>query len=175
MLTLGILNTYDKLKILDAHYRTIARAAPICYAYGFSLALYDFPYKMSTIELVNFISEKTTIGNSGKYLEMLHKKQHLFVSDLPKNGFSSHFGKIIITTSHPDKNKKLEPIEVANGILKNQSYLFLVGLGRKGLPKKIIERAKYHLDITSQEISLETCTAIGAIPTMIYYSSLKLK
>lgn len=27
MLTLGIVNTYDKLKVHDAHYRSIARAA----------------------------------------------------------------------------------------------------------------------------------------------------
>ena len=47
MLTLGIVNAYDKMKVLDAHYRAIARAAPICHAFGFHLALYDFPFKMT--------------------------------------------------------------------------------------------------------------------------------
>lgn len=73
MFTLGIVNTYDKIKILDAHYRSIARAAPICYAYNFSLALFDFPFNMNLSELVNFVSNNTTIGNNGKYLFLLHE------------------------------------------------------------------------------------------------------
>ena len=105
MLTLGIVNTYDKIKILDAHYRAIARAAPICHAFGFHLALYDFPFKMTAEELVAFVMEKTTIGESGSYLKTLYEKNHLSVSDLPKKGFPSHFGEIVITTSKPDSKK----------------------------------------------------------------------
>ncbi|MBE0524051.1 MAG: DUF531 family protein, partial [Methanosarcinales archaeon] len=48
-----------------------------------------------------------------------------------------------------------------------RSYLLLLGLGHKGLPKDLFERARYHLDITGKSISLETCTAIGAIPAML--------
>ena len=169
MLTLGLLNTYDKIKILDAHYRSIARAAPICYAYGFSLVLYDYPYKMSCSELVEFISKKTTIGNSGKYLKLLYQEQHFFIFNLKDHGIPSLFGKLIATTSHPDIKKKINHMSIINGFLNNKSYIFLVGLGRKGLPKEIINQAIYHLDITNKGISLETCTAIGSIPTMIYY------
>ncbi|WP_292352327.1 DUF531 family protein, partial [Methanomethylovorans sp. PtaU1.Bin093] len=68
MLTMGIINTYDKIKVLDAHYRAIARAAPICHAFGFRLALYDFPFNMTAEELVEYVTDKTTIGESGKYL-----------------------------------------------------------------------------------------------------------
>lgn len=167
MLTMGIVNMYDKIKIVDAHYRAIARAAPICYAYGFSLALFDFPFKMDKDELVDFVMDKTTIGDSGKYLDLLNKEHHLFVSDLPPKGFPAHFGSVVTTTSKPYPQKVLTPLDVAAGNMRKKSYMFLVGLGRKGLPKDLFERAEYHLDITTKGISLETCTAIGAIPTQI--------
>jgi len=164
MLTLGIVNTYDKIKVLDAHYRAIARAAPICHAFGFHLALYDFPFKMSAEELVAYVMEKTTIGESGSYLKILYEKNHLSVSDLPKKGFPSQFGEIVITTSKPDPKKQVTPVNIAKEALRSRSFLFLVGLGHKGLPRELFERGKYHLDITCKGLSLETCTAIGAIP-----------
>jgi hypothetical protein len=164
MLTLGIVNTYDKIKILDAHYRAIARAAPICYAFGFHLALYDFPFKMTAEELVTFVMEKTTIGESGAYLKILYEKNHFFVFELPKKGFQPQFGEVVITTSKPDPKKQIMPVKLAGEALKNHSFLFLIGLGHKGLPRELFERGKYHLDITCKGLSLETCTAIGAIP-----------
>lgn len=164
MLTLGLVNTYDKIKILDAHYRAIARAAPICHAYGFHLALYDFPFKMNAEELVVFVMEKTTIGESGSYLKILYEKNHFSVSDLPKKGFPAHYGEIVITTSKPNPKKLVPPLRIAEEAFKNRSFLFLIGLGHKGLSKELFERGKYHLDITCKGLSLETCTAIGAVP-----------
>ncbi|WP_279385220.1 DUF531 family protein [Methanosarcina barkeri] len=61
-----IVNTYDKIKVLDAHYRAIARAAPICHAFGFHLALYDFPFKMTAEELVAYVMEKNHNRRIGK-------------------------------------------------------------------------------------------------------------
>ena len=68
MLTLGLYNTYDQIKVLDIHYRGIARGAPIAYAFGFNLALVGFPYEFSQQELVEFVKDNTTIGESGAYL-----------------------------------------------------------------------------------------------------------
>ena len=36
-----------------------------------------------------------------------------------------------------------------------------------GLPRDVFNFCRYHLDITKRGISLETCTAIGVIPTVI--------
>ncbi len=58
-------------------------------------------------------------------------------------------------------------MDAAQGILHHDSYLFLVGLGRKGLPKSIIKQTSNHLDISSEGTSCETCTAMGAIPAYI--------
>ncbi len=167
MLTLGLVNTYDKIKILDAHYRSIARAAPIAYSFGFALALFDFPFKMDAEELCSFVADKTTIGRSGLYLNEMLEQNRFFVFDLPKKGFQPQFGIPVVTTSSPDLKKAITPAALANDITKGGSYLLLVGLGHKGLPKDLFERAKYHLDITGKGIPLETCTAIGAVPAIL--------
>ncbi|TGC11100.1 DUF531 domain-containing protein [Methanolobus halotolerans] len=167
MLTLGIVNTYDKIKVLDAHYRAIARAAPICHAFGFSLALFDFPFKMTPDELVEYVADKTTIGESGKFLRLLHEKKKLFVFDLPKKGFQPQLGSVVVTSSKPEERRSVMPEALASDILHNKSFLLLVGLGHKGLPKNLFEMAPYHLDITGNGTSLETCTAIGCIPAYL--------
>ncbi len=167
MLTLGIVNTYDKIKIHEAHYRSIARAAPVAYAFGFNLALFDYPFKMDAEELMNFVKDKTTIGSSGKYLGELFRTGRFFVFDLPEKGFQPQFGSLIVTTSHPSKEKNIHLDALANLINKRKSFLFLIGLGHKGLSQELFDRAQHHLDITSKGISLETCTAIGAVPAVI--------
>jgi len=167
MLTLGLVNTYDKIKLHEAHYRSIARAAPIAYAFGFNLALFDYPFKMSAEELVDFVKDKTTIGESGKYLEELFRQGKFFVFDLREKGFQPQFGSIVVTTSHPAREKQLQLPALAGLINKKKSFLFLLGLGHKGLPDKLFELAQYHLDITAKGVSLETCTAIGAVPAVI--------
>ena len=175
MLTLGIVNTYDKIKVHEAHYRSIARAAPAAYAFGFGLALFDYPFKMRAEELVCFVKDKTTIGESGKYLEELFKSGRFFVFELPEKGFQPQFGAVVVTTSHPEKQKELRLRTLADLINKKKSFLFLIGLGHKGLPPELFDLAQYHLDITSKGVSLETCTAIGAVPAVIsaYAESMK--
>ncbi|MBU3966239.1 MAG: DUF531 domain-containing protein [Euryarchaeota archaeon] len=167
MLTLGIVNTYDKIKVHEAHYRSIARAAPLAYAFGFNLALFDYPFKMSAEELVNFVKDKTTIGGSGKYLEELFRAGRFFVFDLPEKGFQPQFGAPVVTTSHPAKDKVISVDSLSEQVNRKKSFIFLIGLGHKGLPSELMERAKYHFDITGKGISLETCTAIGAVPAII--------
>ncbi len=167
MLTLGIVNTYDKIKIHEAHYRSIARAAPVAYAFGFNLALFDFPLKLSAQELVSYVKDKTTIGGSGKYLEELSRSGRFFVFELPDKGFQPQFGLPVVTTSHPAKEKEIDVHSLAEYIRKKRSFIFLIGLGPRGLPSELFDMAQYHLDITSKGVSLETCTAIGAVPAII--------
>ena len=169
MLTLGLYNTYDKVKVVEAHYRGIARGAPIAYAYGFNFALVGFPYDFSQQELVEFVKDNTTIGASGLYLQKLHDEKRLYVMDIPEKGFPAQFGSLVATTSHPEKKKAATSEQVADMMVKNKPLFILIGLGRKGLPKEYFEMAQYHFDITDGKgISLETCTAIGAIAARLY-------
>ena len=164
MLTLGLYNTYDRNKVVEAHYRGIARGAPVAYAFGFNLALVGFPYEFGKQELVDFVRDNTTIGESGAYLQKLHDEKRLYVMDFPEKGFPAQFGSLVVTTSRPDKKKSVTSGEVANMMAKSRPLFILIGLGRKGLPKEYFEMAPYHLDITDgRGISFETCTAIGAI------------
>jgi hypothetical protein len=164
MLTLGLYNTYDKIKVVEAHYRGIARGAPIAYAYGFNLALVGFPYDFEKQELVEFVKDNTTIGASGLYLQKLDDEKRLYVMDIPEKGFPAQFGSLVVTTSRPEKKKNVSSEAIADMMVKNKPLFILVGLGRKGLPKEYFEMSRYQLDITDGKgISLETCTAIGAI------------
>lgn len=167
MLTIGLVNTYDKIKLHEAHYRSIARAAPLAYAFGFNLSLFDYPFKMNAEELMNFVKDKTTIGSSGKYLEELFRAGRFFVFELPEKGFQPQFGAPVVTTSHPAKEKNISIETISELVNKKKSFLFLIGLGHRGLPQDLFELAHYHLDITGIGVSLETCTAIGALPAII--------
>ncbi len=167
MLTLGLVNTYDRIKLHEAHYRSIARAAPVAYAFGFNLALFDYPFRKSAEELVDFVKDKTTIGGSGKYLEELFRAGKFLVFDLPEKGFQPQYGTPVVTTSHPAKGKNISAGSIFELVNKKKSFLFLIGLGHRGLPQELFDMAQYHLDITGKGVSLETCTAIGAVPAAI--------
>lgn len=169
MLTLGLYNTYDRVKVVEAHYRGIARSAPIAFAYGFNLALVGFPYDFEKQELVEFVKDHTTIGASGLYLQKLYDEKRLYVMDVPEKGFPAQFGSLVVTTSRPEKKKSVSAEEIADMMARNKPLLILVGLGRKGLPGEYFEMSQYQLDITAGKgISLETCTAIGAIAARLY-------
>ena len=166
-LTLALYNTYDPKKLHEAHLRAIARAGPVAYAYGFHLALVGFPLEGSPRDVAEKISEHTTIGESGRYLLELAARNHLHLLQYPKRGFPPQFGTPIATTRKPDKKREISPLELAERALRDESFFLLVGLGRHGLPREIFKIAKYHMDITGRKVSLETCTAIGAIPARI--------
>ncbi|WP_456471909.1 DUF531 family protein [Methanocaldococcus sp.] len=157
--TLILYNSYDKNRWHEAHKRAIARAAPVCYAYNFNLAIMDFPIEEINLNIIN-----TTIGESGKYLKVLIEKNRFFVVDK----FLPQFGIPIAATSKPSGKKIITPKETINLLTKKPIGIF-VGLGRHGLPKDIMDFCKYHLDITEKRISLETCTAIGCIPATLYW------
>ncbi|ABR55650.1 Protein of unknown function DUF531 [Methanococcus aeolicus Nankai-3] len=160
-MTMILYNSYDKNKWHEAHKRAIARAASICYAFECNLAIMNFPCKREDITSI-----ETTIGSSGKYLNELIEKNRFMIVDK----YQPQFGVPIITTSKPEPKKAISPKEVAQSLLKKSCGIY-VGLGRHGLPKNILKSGELHLDITEKGISLETCTAISAIPSTIYTHS----
>ncbi len=165
MIVFCLVNTYDKLKLHEIHLRTIARAMPLCYAFDMHLALLDFGFWRDERELVKSIVEYTTIGEHGRYaLELLKMNRIHLVDSIP-----SHFGEVIATTSKPDDEKKICLKDLIN-IIKRKSTTFLIGLGRRGLPRDLLKRVRYHYDVTERGVSLETCTAMGVIATTIWFA-----
>ncbi len=165
MIVLCLVNTYDKLKLHEIHLRTIARAAPLCYAYDLHLALMDFNFWKNEEEMVKHVADYTTIGEHGRYaIELLKAGKIHLIDKIP-----AHFGEIIATTSKPDEKKRIS-FEEMRDLIRRRSATFLMGLGRRGLPKDVMKKAKYHYDVTEKGISLETCSAMGAIATAIWFA-----
>lgn len=150
---LCLYNSYDKLRIHDIHIRSVARAAPVCYALGFHLVLLDFPEPV-----YDLVVKSTTIGESGTFLEAL--KHNSKYSEMTKK---LPLATIVVTTSHPDTDKKVNCRTLADLCTRGEKLAFLIGLGRRGLPTFLRKKAKYHWDATGKNVSLETCTAIGYI------------
>jgi len=174
-LTIALYNTYDVRKLHEAHLRAIARSAPIAYAYGFHLALVGFPLEGKPLEVAEEVSEHTTIGEGGKYLIELAEKNRFHLLGFPGKGFPPQFGVPVATTRKPAPDKEITPLQLAERFLRGESFLLLIGLGRHGLPKETFKLARHHMDVTGKRVSLETCTAIGAIAVRIatYVEALK--
>ncbi|WP_297505952.1 DUF531 domain-containing protein [Thermococcus sp.] len=174
-LTLALYNTYDVKRLHEAHLRAIARAAPLAYAYGFHLALVGFPLEGKPSEVAEAVAEKTTIGEGGRYLIELALSNRFHLLEFPRKGFPPQFGVPVATTRKPSAEKEITPLQLAEAFSGGESFLLLVGLGRHGLPKETFKLARYHMDITGKRMSLETCTAMGAIVARIstYVEALK--
>lgn len=150
---LCLYNSYDKLRIHDIHTRSVARAAPVCFALKFHLVLLDFPEPM-----YDLVAHNTTIGESGKFLQAL--KANSKFSELTKR---LPLASIVITTSHPDSQKEVSCRSLADLYVRGEQLAFVIGLGRRGLPTSLRKKGTYHWDVTGKGVSLETCTAIGYI------------
>ena len=154
-LTLGLYNSY-RGKADDSHYRNIARAAALCYAYDLNLALIGFPFS-SPEECTERTVSRTRIGKGGKYLKELHRAGRLSVY----SGIDDIEGTIVATTSHPDIEKKISAKDIRAGTV------VLVGIGHYGLGDRILRKVPFHLELTGKGASLETCTAMGALACML--------
>ncbi|PKK85350.1 MAG: DUF531 domain-containing protein [Thermoplasmata archaeon HGW-Thermoplasmata-1] len=183
-LTLGLYNSYDPSRFHEAHRRALARAAPICKAFDLNLVTFGFPYDegrrrevknpdapdlRTPKDIAEFVADSTTIGGGGEYLLELADEGRFSVFDFPARGggFPPQLGEPIITTSKPDEKKAAAPSDVAEMLLRRKSACLVVGLGPHGLPKEIIKNAKCHLDLTGRGISMETATAMAALPAVI--------
>jgi hypothetical protein len=49
-----------------------------------------------------------------------------------------------------------------------KNIVLIMGLGRRGLPKDIRQKASHHWDATGKGISLETCAAMGFIGGILF-------
>lgn len=164
--TIGLYNSYDPVKFHEAHRRALARAGPLALAFDCNLATFGFPYdkELSTpAEIARWVSTTTSIGESGEYLIELSEKGRFSAFDFPRKGFPPQLGEAIVTTRKPEEGRSVSPDDVRSMLKSGKSVLLVFGLGPHGLPKEMFERSKKHLDITRRGMTLETCTAMGAV------------
>ena len=155
LFTMALYNSY-KGKADENHYRNVARAAALCYAFGLNLALIGFPFKDAE-ECVEKTIRSTRIGKGGMYLKALHTAGRLSL----RAGIGEFSVPIVATTSHPDPEKQVKIEEIKGKVV------FILGTGHQGLPASVLKRADFHLEFTGKGASLETCTAMGVLACML--------
>ena len=164
--TIGLYNSYDPIKFHESHRRALARAGPLALAFDCNLATFGFPYdkNLSTpVEIAGWVSTTTSIGESGAYLVELAEKGRFSCFDFPKKGFPPQLGEAVTTTRKPTKQKLVNSAQIRSDLNAGKSILLVFGLGPRGLHKDVFEMTQKHLDITGRGLSLETCTALGAV------------
>jgi hypothetical protein len=169
-MTIGLYNSYDPVKMHEAHRRALARAGPLCLGFDCNLATIGFPYgrEMRTpAEIVAWISETTSIGKDGAYLVKLAEAGRFQAVPFPERGFQPQYGLPVLTTCRPDPKKSVSPAEAASILQGGQSLLLVFGLGPRGAPKEVHQMCPRHLDVTGRGLSMETATAMGAVPAAI--------
>lgn len=168
-LILGLYDTYEG-GIKPIHVRTLARAAPLCAAFGLDLGLIGFPIKRLD-DLIKQVITDTTIGKGGSYLQFLYEKQRIHLYPCKKQSVPQFPNEeiIIATTARPDKNKKISTEQAMQQQQnKKKDLILIMGLGKKGLPDSFLQQVHYHLELTGVNVSLETCTAMGILALKIH-------
>ena len=171
-LWIGLYNSYDPVKFHEAHRRALALAGPIALAYDANLCTFGFPYAVkevaTALEIVHWVAGTTSIGEGGAHLVQLAELGRFHSFEFPRKGFPPQLGTIVVTTNHPEAKKAITAKEVADRLRTGESMCLVFGLGHRGIEDlDVYAIASHHLDITAKGLSLETATALGAVPAAI--------
>jgi len=169
-MTIALYNSYDPVRLAEAHRRALARAAPVAQAWDCNVAAMGFPFDRelrTPIEVAEWLATTTSIGGEGEALLDLARKSRFLVIELPKKGFPPQLGEVVATTSKPQEGHAVDPRWAAEELSRGRSLCLVFGLGPHGLPRDVIELCEHQLDVTRRRVALETCTALGAVPAAI--------
>jgi hypothetical protein len=164
---LALYDTYEG-GLKPVHVRAVARAAPLCAAFGLDLALMGFPAK-NLEELVKMVASDTKVGKGGKYLKELLAQDRVALVPCTKERPPRNWDELglpVATTSHPEKDKKVgmeRAMELAGSLHPLKRACIIMGLGKRGLPDSLLLSVPYHLELTGSNVALETATAMGVI------------
>ena len=163
---LALYNTYQG-GLSPVHLRAVARAAPLCYAYDLDLALMNFPAD-DLDGLIGGVTRETNIGKGGRYLRELAGLGRIILKGPGEMDLQGSHGPelMVATTANPEDTKKIsleKLLKEAKNRNGGQRLCLIMGLGKKGLPPSLLKEARYHLELTGNNVSLETCTVMGII------------
>jgi hypothetical protein len=162
---LALVDTYEG-GLSEVHLRAVARAAPLCDAFGLDLALIGFPTDNLGALLKQAMAE-TNVGDGGRHIQDLVAGGHVhlvYATHRTPPDFPA-FGHAVATTPEPDPSRAADFMGciAAGRAAGAQRLVVLMGLGRKGLPATFLKAAPNHLELTGRNVSLETATAMGVI------------
>lgn len=174
-ITLGLYNSYDPNHFHEAMRRAVARAAPLAAAFDFNLALFGFPVEAfrtskgetpkprTPQQLAALVADSTTIGEAGAYLLQLAKAGRFQSYPFPDPGVPPQLGRAVLATERPDATRATTLDALARDARAGANIVVLVGLGPRGVPKRVQEAIPHHLELTGGGYSLETATALGVL------------
>jgi hypothetical protein len=177
-MTLALHNSYDPIRLAEAHRRALARAAAVAFAYDCNLATLGFPFDKelrTPVEVAEWLATTTSIGEDGGLLLELARAGRFLVFEMPKKGLPPQLGVVVGTTSKPWEGRAVDPRWAAERLAGGRSLCLVFGLGPHGLPKEVLDLAEHHLDVTRRRVALETCTALGAVPAAIVEAMVSLE
>jgi uncharacterized protein len=171
-------NCYDPKQWHEIMRITLARAAPVAIAFDCDVATFGFPFEQARArgakstdplrtpaDVAAFIADGTSIGEGGERFQDLVAGNRFHI--LPFGAPPARFGRIVATTPSPSRGKAVTPRAVAQEAAAGRDQLLLFGLGPRGLPPEVLATAPVELEITGKGISMETATALGALPAML--------
>ena len=179
---MGLYNCYDPKQWHDIMRITLARAAPVAVAFDCDLATFGFPYGQarargakrndlgldSPAAIAGFVAESSSIGEGADLLALLVKERRFGTFPFPgPEGFPARLGRTVATTPKPHDPKGTTPLAVAEELAAGRDQLLVFGLGPRGLPASVMEGSAVHLELTGKGVSMETSTALGALPARV--------
>lgn len=182
-LTLGLYNCYDPKQWHDVMRITLARIGPVALAFDADVATFGFPFEQARArgakstdplrtpaDIASFVAAGTTIGEDGAHFADLASAGRFHHHPFPATAasFPAKFGRLVATTPNPEPSKATTPLEVARDLAAGHGQLLLFGLGPRGLPADVLAAAPIHLELTGKGISLDTATALGALPALLH-------
>ena len=179
-LTLGLYNCYDPKQWHDIMRITLARVGPVAMAFDCDVVTFGFPFEQARARkakeseplrtptaIAEFVAASTSIGEGGESFAELASSGRFKAHPFPgPEGFPAALGRLVATTPSPS-NAKTDPLAVARELAAGRPQLLLFGLGPRGLPAPVLDAAPVHLELTGRGISMETSTALGALPAMV--------
>ena len=150
--TLALVGTYDGA-ISTPHLRALARAAGIAWGFGLNIALIDWPTEDLEGLCERAQKESGTAGVNHLPDLLVSQRIQMLSVDEALGGSAGH----PIATTHQPQGGSVDLREFGG------SLCMLIGLGRQGLPKSLLENCPDQFELTGIGASLETAVAMGAI------------
>jgi hypothetical protein len=181
-MTLGLYNCYDAKQWHDIMRISLARVGPVALAFGCDVATFGFPFGQARRrrakeseglrtpeDVARFVAEGTSIGEGGEAFAQLVALGRFHVEAFPRDAsFPARYGRVVATTPTPNPGKAETPLDAARALAAGQAQLLLFGLGPRGLPMEVLGAAAHHLEITGKGLHMETATALGALPALVF-------
>ncbi|MBW3581552.1 MAG: DUF531 domain-containing protein [Euryarchaeota archaeon] len=156
--SLALLNTYTG-GVKEIHFRAVARAAPLCAAFGLDLVLVGFPLPLT--ELVERTARETRIGGHPWVVDLAKARRvHALPMDPGEEPAAWRArGTWVAATEKPDPTRRIAIEEQVHA----GPVCVIMGIGPKGLPNRVKNACAGEYEITGAEVGLETATAMGIL------------